>query len=195
MIDIDFIPLYRKLKKQKAFSRSQLLAKAIGYKGKPLYLFDVTAGLGRDSLFFLGLGCKVLAIEKSPVIFESLNTAVLKAKEDSELSHIFERFELLLGDSNTVLKGLKESEFPDVIYLDPMYPERKKSALPKKEMVLLKEIVGESMGSADLLSLSIKCSKNRVVVKRPPKGEPLLEGVDHSFQGKSVRYDMYLSHF
>ncbi|MDZ4660961.1 MAG: class I SAM-dependent methyltransferase [Pseudomonadota bacterium] len=194
-ISIDFVSLYKKLKKQNAFSKTQLLAKAIGFKGRALKIIDATAGLGRDSLFFLGLGCEVMAIERSPVIFELLSDAVQRAKSDEKLGPLFLRFKLVLGDASEILKNLPEQEFPDVVYLDPMYPHRTKSALPKKEMIILKDIVGEDLGSTNLLALSIKCSKGRVVVKRPPKGKPLAELMNHSFKGKSVRYDMYLSHF
>ncbi len=194
-ISIDFISLFKKLKKQKAFSKNQLLAKAIGFKGKPLKLLDATAGLGRDSLFFLGLGCEVTAVEKSPIVFDLLTEAVVNAKKDELVGPLFARFNLIPGDSLKIMQELGENDFPDVVYLDPMYPQKTKSALPKKEMIFLKNIVGDDVDGSNLLSLAINRCQSRVVVKRPPKCPPLIEPTNHSFKGKSVRYDMYLSHF
>ncbi len=186
-LKLDFSEVIEKLRKQKAFSKTQLLSRSIGYKGEPLKTLDLTAGLGRDSVYFVGLGCHVTAIEQSAIVYELLLNAYLRA--GSDVSNL----NLVKGNSLEILQSLPESEFPDVIYLDPMYPQRTKSALPKKEMIILHEIVGEDESGADLLRVSLKKCRQRVVVKRPVKGKELLKGVSHSFEGKAVRYDMYLS--
>ncbi|TXH77678.1 MAG: 16S rRNA methyltransferase, partial [Thiothrix sp.] len=82
---------------------------------------------------------------------------------------------------------------PDVIYLDPMFPERQKSALVQKEMRCLHEVVGEDTDSDALLTLARRIAKHRVTVKRP-RLAPELAGLKPAFviSGKAVRYDVYL---
>jgi len=72
-----------------------------------------------------------------------------------------------------------------------MFPEKKKSALPRKEMRIFRKWVGEDLDALDLLQAALRSSAERVVVKRPIKAPALQEGVIHSFEGKTVRYDLY----
>ena len=87
---------------------------------------------------------------------------------------------------------MKQNEKPQVIYLDPMFPQKKKSSLPRKEMVLFRSLVGDDTDSEELLQIALKTAKERVVVKRPLKSAPILKEPQHSFEGNSVRYDLYL---
>ena len=82
--------------------------------------------------------------------------------------------------------------YPDVIYLDPMFPERMKSALVKKEMRILHRLVGEDVDADQLLAIALKRARKRVVVKRP-RLAPTLINVSPSFcvKGESIRYDVY----
>jgi len=81
---------------------------------------------------------------------------------------------------------------PDVIYFDPMFPERTKSALVKKEMRILKEVVGDDTDADEIFKLALTKAKKRVVVKRP-KGAPHLNNQEPSliYKGKSSRFDVY----
>jgi len=81
-----------------------------------------------------------------------------------------------------------------VIYLDPMFPDSRKSALVKKEMRILREVVGEDVDATELLQLALLCAKRRVVVKRARLAS-IIEGPkpDLQFKGKSSRYDVYLN--
>src|SRR3569833_2829818 len=47
---------------------------------------------------------------------------------------------------------LDEAARPNVVYLDPMYPERGKSALEKKEMRYLRALVGDDLDAPALLA-------------------------------------------
>ena len=78
-----------------------------------------------------------------------------------------------------------------VLYLDPMFPEKNKTALPRKEMQIFRGWVGADEDSAELLKLALQLPVDRIVVKRPLRAEPLLDKVTHSFEGKTVRYDLY----
>jgi len=91
------------------------------------------------------------------------------------------------------LRQLPENQFPDVIYIDPMFPESKKTALPRKEMQIFREVIGADSDSTDLLHLSLSKSLDRVVVKRGLRSPELSSGVSHHFEGSSVRYDLYLA--
>ena len=69
--------------------------------------------------------------------------------------------------------------------------EKKKSALPRKEMQIFRSVVGADADSMDLLKESLRVAKDRVVVKRPIKEAPLMEQVQHRFEGSAIRFDLY----
>lgn len=174
--------------------RKQPLARAVGLKGNlnPT-LFDATAGLGRDGFVLACLGCRVHLFERSPVIGALLEDGLRRAMADSKIGDLVrERISLSIGDSTELLKTLGE-EKPDVIYLDPMYPHRLKSALVKKEMRILRAIVGDDRDAPLLLDSALKFAQKRVVVKRPILA-PAIEGPKPGLiiKNKNSRYDVYL---
>ena len=105
-----------------------------------------------------------------------------------------ERVTLIVADARDVLDGLAPTDRPDVVYLDPMYPQKKKSALPKKELRLCRSLVGDDTDSMDLFAAACRAAGRRVVVKRPPKSPPLAPNPDLRFGGKLARYDVYFPH-
>lgn len=80
---------------------------------------------------------------------------------------------------------------PDVVYLDPMFPERRKSAAVKKKFQLLHRLESPCENDEELLQAALSAHPKRVVVKRPVKG-PFLAGVkpSYSLSGKAVRFDV-----
>jgi len=172
----------------------QALARAVGVKGRSgLRVLDSTAGLGRDGVMLAWLGCCVHLIERSPIIVALLADALARAQESAELREIIrDRVELSCGDSLELVPQLAAQGTWDVIYLDPMYPERRKTALVKKEMRWLRDIVGPDHDEARLLRVSLAHAHDRVVVKRP-KGAPTIDGPAPSFEirEKSSRFDVY----
>lgn len=171
--------------------KGQLIAKAVGLKsGRIPDVLDATAGLGKDAFVLATLGCKVRMIEKSPVVAELLRWALQEA-QDSEISDIVRRMQLIEQDAVIWMQS-QGGAISDVIHLDPMYPEREKSALVKKEMRAFHDLVGASEGEAQLLEAALDCARYRVVVKRPRKGH-VIEGPAPSYQlsGKTCRYDIY----
>lgn len=177
----------------------QDIAKAVGIKGnfKPRVL-DATAGLGGDSFIIASLGCEVDMLERSLIVFELLKDGLERANEDSEAQEIINRMHLINNwDSIDFLQNLNESDkIYDTIYLDPMFPESKKSRLVKKEMRVLSDMVGKDLDAGKLLELALQKTKNRVVVKRPRKSPYVIdvEKLKPSFQiiGKVIRYDVYV---
>ncbi len=170
--------------------RGQLIAKAVGIKpGKKLKILDATAGLGRDAFVLACLGCEVDLIERSPVIAALLADGLKRAQVQPEFADIV--MDLIVTDATEYLQqSIKQY---DVIYLDPMFPERTKSALVKKEMRILKTIVGEDLDASQLLQVA-RTKAHRVVVKRPKAAEFLANAKpDLQFNGKSSRFDVYLT--
>ena len=79
-----------------------------------------------------------------------------------------------------------------MIYIDPMYPSRAKSALVKKEMQLLHQIIGPDTDNDSLLTIALDVALKRVVVKRPKTAQPLTKQKPSSFiESKNTRYDIY----
>lgn len=175
--------------------KSQPIAKAVGIKNlaNPPYIIDATAGLGKDAFVLACLGCKLTLIEQSPYLAYMLNDAINRASESESFQKIKDQgFEIIQGNSIQYLSEL--SGKPDVIYLDPMFPERKKSALVKKDMQILQKIIGKPADNEELLEVSINCAIKRVVVKRP-KGAETLTSLKPtlSFESKKTRYDVYVT--
>lgn len=177
-------------------NQKHLLAKAIGLKPnfKPIVL-DATAGFGCDSLVLAQLGCSITLLERSTIIFLLLEDALKRASSHSKF---LPPVKLIKTEALTYLKQViacKQS-YPEVIYLDPMYPHSTKSALVKKEMRFLRRLVGDDNDAPNLLKLAITCAKHRVVVKRPRLSPYLAEiKPHHSIFGKQHRLDVYLTHF
>jgi 16S rRNA (guanine1516-N2)-methyltransferase len=174
-------------------SRREPLARAIGLRGstKPTVL-DATAGLGRDAFMLAVLGCQVTIIERSPVIHALLGDGLERAHGNPRLSTALKRLSLHRRDSIHYLEHLPRRNAPDVIYLDPMYPHGDRSALNKKEMRLLRQIVGNDKDAVDLLAVALTRARRRVVVKRP-RLAPGLQGAPPTVQikGSTTRYDVY----
>ncbi|HIJ24300.1 MAG: class I SAM-dependent methyltransferase [Gammaproteobacteria bacterium] len=174
--------------------KGQLIARAVGLKkGQLPEVLDLTAGLGRDGFVLASLGCSVRLLERSPIVAALLQDGLQRAAEDAGVAEVIERMQLIQADSIHYLQNLQNRQTPDVCYLDPMYPHTKKSALPGKEMLLFREVVGEDLDSGDVLALARKVASKRVVVKRPRKADYLAgEKADFQMFGKSTRYDIYL---
>lgn len=191
---IDFLSAPMQYRRRQASLKKEVIARALGLKNKtPKKIIDATAGLARDSFILATLGFEITLLERSPIIFQLIQDAMERAKLDATTAPIIARMHLISADSIAFLKGLKPENYPDIIYLDPMFPERKKSALPKEEMRLFHEIVGDDPDAEILLQTALTCAKDRVVVKRPRLAMPLA-GLTPNFamKGSSSRFDIYL---
>lgn len=171
----------------------QLIARAVGLQKtrQPLHILDATAGLGQDAFVLASLGCRVTLFERSPVIHALLSDGLARAALNEQSAPVVAGMTLRPGSSIDWLKQTGE-DAADVIYLDPMFPHRDKSALVKKEMQVFRTVVGDDSDSEDLLSAALAAATYRVVVKRPRKAEPV-NGPEPTtrIEGKSSRYDVY----
>jgi 16S rRNA (guanine1516-N2)-methyltransferase len=174
--------------------RGQPLARAIGLKGgaNPTVV-DATAGLGRDGFVLACLGARVTWLERSPIIAALLADGLARAQRDPELGPLItDHLRLITPHGREWLQACPPDERPEVIYLDPMYPGRSKSALVKKEMRFLQELVGKDDDAPALLAAALRCATKRVVVKRPASAPPL-EGPKPAgaVASENTRYDIY----
>ena len=176
--------------------KGEAIAKAVGLKGQStLKVLDATAGLGRDSFVLASLGCHVDMIERSPVVAALLQDGLARAENDIELSAwVPTRMQLFHGVAVEFLMEWQGKQ-PDVVYLDPMFPHRKKSAAVKKEMRLFQQLLGPDEDADLLLAPALVLAKKRVVVKRP-SGALYLDNKkpDIEMSGKTNRFDIYLTH-
>lgn len=192
---IDFASNANNYRRLHGGGTAQPIARAIGLKtyGLPLSVIDATAGLGQDAFVLASLGCKVMMIERSPTIIALLNDALQRGLENLNIYNIVNNMRLIEGDAAIVLQSLSISEYPDVVYLDPMFPDKNKTALVKQELRILKTIVGEDLDAQQLLPLARTIAKRRVVVKRPRLAPYLADIVPHASQlGRANRFDIYM---
>jgi 16S rRNA (guanine1516-N2)-methyltransferase len=172
--------------------RGQSLAKAMGLRaGKTPMIVDATAGLGRDAFLLASLGAQVTMIERSEIMHALLVDGMARAEaEGGEFRDIIGRMTLLKGDAKDLLADLAG----EAVLIDPMHPPRKNSALVKRELRQVREIVGTDDDAADLVRVALACARNRVVLKWPAKADPIDVGRSYSHQilGKSTRYDVFM---
>lgn len=168
----------------------ELLVRAARVRGveKPVAV-DATAGLGEDSLLLAAAGFSVVLYERDAVIAALLEDALARALDDSRLADVASRMTLVKGDSARLLAGMDTS--PDVVFLDPMFPERRRKAATNKKLQLFQRLERPCDNETELLQAAMATYPRKVVVKRPLKG-PYLAGVkpSSSLMGKVVRYDI-----
>lgn len=189
--------------------KSQAVARAIGFRSKSdPRVTDLTAGLGQDAFVLAGLGAQVTLVERNPIVYQllrdGLNRAALAAGDDPELATVLARMRLedcqdgrqwlqrQGGQRHIAATGAPITATPDVIYLDPMFPQRNKSAGVKKAMAAFHRLVGTDEDAGELLPAALAEARHRVVVKRPAKAPYLFDQApSFSLTGKSVRFDIY----
>ena len=152
----------------------------------------------RDELLLAAAGFTVDLYEQDCVIAALLKDALDRAADDPALAAAVSRMRLHAGEDSIAglrhtaeLIGQGELTAPDVVYLDPMFPERTKSAAVKKKFQLLHHLEQPCADEETLVEAALAVHPRKVVIKRPVKG-PLLAGVKPSYQlaGKAVRYDV-----
>lgn len=171
----------------------ELLVRAARIRGAhdQLSAVDATAGLGEDALLLAAAGFDVVMFERDQTIAALLDDALVRAREDARLAGIVSHMRLVKGDA---VEGMAQLEGPlDVVYLDPMFPSKRKEAATNKKLQMFRMLQKpcNDEEAAALLQAALACGARKVVVKRPLKG-PYLADVrpSHSIKGKVVRYDV-----
>lgn len=170
--------------------KKDLLAQAIGKKTRTV--IDATTGWAQDSLAIFRMGYELKCIERSPVMAELIQDGFNRlAQKDWVIRRELTPPPLLTGNAIALLSGLPEQ--PDCIYLDPMFPQkRKQSAATRKGMAILRDILGDDEDRADLFAAAWQATGKRLVVKSPDYAEPMAGKPSESYQGKLLRYDVYI---
>jgi 16S rRNA (guanine1516-N2)-methyltransferase len=169
------------------------IARACGVKPnvRPSVL-DGTAGWLRDAFVLAAVGCKVTAIERHPIVYALMQNALVRANRHSETAALLTHLHYQHADTQMVLAQLAGAPEHDVIYLDPMFPPREKSAQVKKDMQVLQYLAETDLGDA-LLAPALKAAKKRVVVKRPDYAPPLANiKPNNVLESGANRFDIYM---
>ncbi len=184
----DLENMVRRLRRSNLSAELLVRAAKIKNADMPLTVIDATAGLGEDSLLLAAAGFKVKLYERNPVIAALLSDALGRAKDSADLKNIVCNMELFGCDS---IEALGEIDYrPDVIYLDPMFPEKTKNSLSKKKFQLLHHLEAPCSDEDDLLGAALAAHPRKIVIKRPLKGGYLAgKKPDYSLTGKTIRYD------
>lgn len=165
-----------------------LLARAVGLDSDTV--IDATAGFGQDAFALAALGYRVIALERCAAMAVLLADALRRAALDPALATCAARIALRPDDAHSVLADLPRA---DAIYLDPMFPPKRRQATAmRKEMRLLRALAGDDADAVELVAHARRCARRRVVVKRPDDAPPLLADPHMHYVGKLVRYDVYL---
>lgn len=166
------------------------LAHALGRKTKTV--IDATTGWGQDALHIFRMGYELTCLERSPIMAELLADGFRRLSELDWMQRLaLTPPALIRGNAIELLANLDSQ--PDCVYIDPMFPpKRKKSALAKKSMRVLRELLGDDADKQQLFDAAYSAAGKRVVVKSPDYAEPLGGKPTESFQGKLLRYDVYL---
>jgi len=194
-IYVDFITGALAHRKQFGGGRGQAIAKAMGLKrGHNPSILDITAGLARDAYILRILGCAITLVERSPVLHALIEDGIQRGQtHEDTATALSQGFGLINNDSIGYMKKIEQGSRPDVIYIDPMYPERKKSALVKKDMQILQKLLGEDDNAEQLLDAALSCAQKRVVLKRPIHADCVGSiKPDTSVSSKKTRYDIYI---
>ncbi len=178
-------------RKQHGGGRKEPIVKAVGLKGnEQWHVVDATPGLGRDAFVLVSVGCHVTMIERSPIVAALLEDGIRRLQID--YPDLASRMTLQHGNSAEVMQYF-DGEDVNAIYLDPMFPHKKKSALVKKEMRLFQQLLGHDPDADALLPPALKLATHRVVVKRPNSADVLAgHKPSMAIESKKHRFDVYL---
>lgn len=164
--------------------RQLALAKACGAR-PGLRVLDGMAGLGLDGITLAMLGCDVLMVERDPQLVVLLQDAVERARAGASIALCIE---CRHGDVGDVL-AMRQAF--DTVYLDPMFPPRDKTALPRKSAQVLGDLLGTPDDDVrDFIAAAIPLARRRVVVKRR-RHDAAAAQPDWQIVGRSVRFDVY----
>lgn len=191
----DFLRDHQNYQRKKHRGKSELIAKALGLGKGIETVVDLTAGLAQDAFFVAQLGFHVMAVERVDAVYAALESAYKLALAEEPDNAVLAKLEFFHQDGKEFIKSnprflaLTKSEVS--LYLDPMFPDKKKSALPRKEMQIFRELVGADSDAEALLEQALASGCKRVVVKRSIKAPELRPGVKHRYEGSTIRYDLY----
>ena len=194
-INVDFVSGANAHRHKFGGGKGQAIAKAVGLnKGATPSVLDATAGMGKDAFVLASLGCQVTLVERQPPIYAMLVDGFRRARLSEDLPWFSDRMSLIHDSSQHALQqAIEHKHNYDVVYLDPMFPHREKSAAVKKDMAMFQTFVGDDTDADKLLPLAYQLATKRVVVKRPDYAPFLNEQKPSSqIKTKKNRFDLYV---
>lgn len=184
----DFDKMIRRINKKGL--HHEMLVRVAKTKATEPRAIDATAGMGEDSIVLAAYGYDVTMFEQNPVVATLLKDGLRRASLNPELAEIAGRMHLIEGDS---VKLMDKAGEVDLIYLDPMFPERQKSSLVNKKLQLIQKLEQPCSEETALFEAALAIRPSKIVVKRPLKGSYLADKKpSHSIKGKAIRYDCFV---
>jgi len=181
------------------------LAKVID---KQAFVLDATGGILRDAIIMASLGCRVWVCEAHPLIATLARDGLERALRKPRWAPIIgdeNRFKFFASDSGLILEDFLNNNLvrPDIIYLDPMFPPKRKTSSAKKEIQWLQRIHANTDNmfpdfnpstAEHIFALALKVARKRVIVKRPIHAQTLTPSPAVSFSKnfQTARFDVYL---
>lgn len=172
--------------------RGEALVRAVeGRKNIPRRILDCTAGFGSDSFVLAQAGHQLTLVEQHPDIAAVVGDGLVRAREHPQVAPVVERMVLICEDAIRYLSR-NDIDAPDVCYLDPLFPDTGKRALPKKGMQWLRALAAE-VDESQLLDAAIARATEKVVVKRPVRGRSIADRKpDYQIETRLLRFDVYV---
>ncbi|MDY6828166.1 MAG: class I SAM-dependent methyltransferase [Pseudomonadota bacterium] len=191
LLHIDWLSGVARTRRRTSRGFREPVARALGLGPQWLpEVLDATAGLGSDAVEIARIGARVTMVERHPALAALLADALARAQSSAELKPVCERIRLRHQDALSLLDAGPDF---DLVYLDPMFPARRKRARVRHSMEQVQALVGDDADAPALLALAHGRARHRLVVKRP-KGAPQLEGPtpSHCIDAGAVRFDVYV---
>lgn len=183
----DFSRMLKRVEKGRL--RQEMLVRIAKTKSEHPVAVDAAAGMGEDAFLLAAAGYEVYLFEKDAVIAALLKDAMNRAMEDSRLCEIIGRMYLTEGDSLTLMPRL--SVQPEIVYLDPMFPPRRKSGLIHKKLQLIQKLEQPCADEAELYDAAVSLRPKKIIIKRPLNGALLADKKPgYTIKGKAIRYDV-----
>lgn len=191
---IDFDEDHITYQRKQLRGKNEPLAKALGLGKGVTRVLDLSVGMAADSVLLSQLGFQVRGVERSPLLYFLLMVAFENSQREELRS-----YQLSYGNSLDFLSEAAVVQDVQAIYFDPMYPKpegKKKTALPKQEMVIFRGLVGDDLDADQVLEKALNVGVSKVVVKRPIGAEILGQKLgykpSYSLETKVVRFDVYV---
>ncbi|WP_343182522.1 class I SAM-dependent methyltransferase [Buchnera aphidicola] len=163
-------------------------------KKKKINILDATAGLGKDAFILFSHGYNITMIERNPILSILLEDGLKRGFKDKMIGTLIKKKMKLIYASSININQMNLQK-PDVIYIDPMFPSYKQKSLPKKNIKIIKKIVGSDLDSINLFHECMKFSVYKIVVKRPKTSSYIsCHKPSYSIKTKKYRFDIYINH-
>ena len=160
-------------------------------------IVDATGGRGYDALLLAKAGASVTVCERDPLIYALLLDAQQRAAQHPLLEPVLQRMQWLCVDAVDYLQQLaSNNQSPDIVYCDPMFPARSKSALNQKNLLALQQWLGhgDALQLNRLMQQALASARQRVILKYAAlQPLPTHQTASFSHAGKGHHWYVFLT--